>query len=111
MHGALLLLLYVTYRKSQLLDGKADAHGLAFTMALRDYRKIFPEKPLVSPERFNLLVDGGFQNNWRKIDSGGVSHFKEGNMKLKICRGPCKKVLLVEEHCINYVCSCCADQK
>ena len=105
MHAALLLLSYVKYRNYH--HGNPDAHGLAFTLALRVYNNLFGQEAPVSPERFNLLVGRGYATNWRDIVTGGATTFASDNGKILRCR-KCEVPHFVEAHYVNYFCPCCA---
>jgi hypothetical protein len=102
-HAALLLLMYSTYRESN--SNKDDAHGIAFTLAYYNYRRVYPGEPLISPERLALLVNG-YSIGWREIPRGGASKFTAGNVKVAKCQR-CLVPHLAEYHFHKYVCSEC----
>lgn len=104
MHAAFLSLTYVKYRNHH--HGNPDAHGLAFTMALRVYNSLFGNEAPVSPERFNLLVGKGFATNWRDIGNGGATTFANDNGKILRCR-QCEVPHFVEAHYLSYRCPSC----
>lgn len=103
-HGAFLLLAYFSYRTKH--KEHADAHGLAFALAYRTYKRMTGEIPLVSPERFNLLVGHGFSIGWQGIIKGASSKFPFDNVKIVNCR-KCRIPHLAEAHFLSYVCPAC----
>lgn len=104
LHGAFLLLSYFTYRTRH--KDNPDAHGLAYTLAYKVYKQITDENPIVSPERFNLLVGHGFSIGWQGIIKGGSSKFPFDNVKVVNCR-KCRMPHLAEAHFLSYVCPVC----
>lgn len=114
LHGAALLLLYCTYRSGYQSMAPHDAHGLAFAMSLMTYRELnqVPPngEPLVSPERFSLLVTNGYQFGWESIIRGAASNFVSDNVKVMKCRS-CRTPHLTEAHYVKYECSACVEAK
>jgi len=104
LQAAYLLLMYAAYRERDSIE--ADAHGIAFTLAYHDYRRLFPGDALISPERLALLIGGGYSIGWREIPKGGVSKFAAGNVKVAKCR-KCALPHLVEAHFRKYECADC----
>lgn len=105
MHAAFLLLAYAKYRANHSKD--PDAHGLAFTMALRYYQSLVPGQDApISPERSNLLIGKGYARNWRTIPTGGATSFLQDNGKVMRCRG-CHVPHFVEQHYVTYTCPTC----
>jgi len=103
-HGAFLLMTYAKYR--QYLEPQPDAHGLAFVMAYNLYTRAINGEPLVSLERFNLLVGKGFVIGWRDILKGGHSKFDSENVKVTMCKR-CRIHHIAEAHYLNYICAQC----
>lgn len=106
IHAAALLIFYNKYRLRY--ENVPDSHGIAFALSLKRYNRMCNGDPLVSPERFNLLVTGGFGIGWKDILKGASSKFPFENVKLITCR-KCKTPHLVEAHYLNYVCPDCAE--
>lgn len=104
MHAAFLLVSYAKYRQAH--EESPDSHGLAFTMAYRDYVKVCKGKPLAPIERVNLLISNGYGIGWRNITKGGSSKFPSGNVKVINCKR-CRTPHLVEEHSLSYICAAC----
>lgn len=104
LQAAYLLLMYASYRERNSTE--ADAHGIAFTLAYHNYRRLYPGEALVSPERLALLIGGGYSIGWREIPKGGVSKFAAGNVKVARCR-KCALPHLVEAHFRKYECAEC----
>jgi hypothetical protein len=104
LQAAYLLLMYAAYRERNSVE--ADAHGIAFTLAYLNYRRLYPVDALISPERLALLIGGGYSIGWREIPKGGVSKFAAGNVKVARCR-KCALPHLVEAHFRKYECAAC----
>lgn len=104
LQAAFLLLMYAAYRERH--NAEADAHGIAFTLAYHNYRRLYPGEALISPERLALLIGGGYSIGWREIPKGGVSKFAAGNVKVAKCR-KCALPHLVEAHFRKYECADC----
>lgn len=104
MHAAFLLLTYAKYRAHHA--GDPDAHGLAFTLALRMYHALTGQEAPISPERWNLLIGKGYDRNWRVIPQGGATSFLDDNGKVLRCR-KCRVPHFVEAHYMNYTCPTC----
>lgn len=107
-HAAFFLIAYKKCRENH--SELADAHGIAFVMALRLYNQMMADEVnrVISGERFNLLVGKGFNRNWRQITNGGTTGFQSDNAKVLGCR-VCKTAHLVEAHYITYTCEACVD--
>ena len=105
---AFLLLMYAAYRERHSADH--DAHGIAFTLAYHNYRRLYPGDALISPERLALLIGGGYTVGWREIPKGGASKFMAGNVKVAKCRR-CGLPHLVEAHFRKYECSACIEKE
>lgn len=108
LQAAFLLLMYVAYRERHGADH--DAHGIAFTLAYHNYRRLYPGEALISPERLVLLIGGGYTVGWREIPKGGASKFMAGNVKVAKCRR-CGLPHLVEAHFRKYECSACIEKE
>lgn len=111
MHGALLCLLYVKYRRSYE-GNQPNPHGMAFLMAFQTYKQILgnavrDEENEITGERFNLILSG-FQDVWEQIPKGVTTNFKDDNAKIELCR-KCRVPHLVEHHFLthHYVCPTC----
>lgn len=105
LHAAYLLIVYAMFRSAH--ESSPDSHGLAFTMAYRDYKQLTQGKPVITPERLNLLITTGYGIGWRDITRGGASKFPSDNVKVMNCR-KCRVPHLVEAHYLNYVCPACS---
>lgn len=115
MHGALLCLLYVKYRRAyenMKPDPHPNPHGMAFLMAFKFYKDLLGDKVRdvdneITGERFNLILSG-FLDEWEKIPKGITTNFKDDNAKIELCRR-CKVPHLVEHHFLDhhYVCPSC----
>lgn len=104
VHAAVLLIFYAKYRLRY--EGVHDSHGIAFALTLNKYQEMCATREtIVSPERVNLLITGGFSVGWKGILQGSPSKFSSENVKIIPCR-KCKMPLLVEAHYLNYVCDC-----
>lgn len=104
LQASFLLLMYAGYRERH--SAEADAHGIAFTLAYHNYRRLYPDEAMISPERLALLIGGGYSIGWREIPKGGVSKFAAGNVKVAKCR-KCKLPHLAEAHFRSYHCADC----
>lgn len=104
LQAAFLLLMYADYRQRH--SAEADAHGIAFTLAYHNYRRLYPTDVLISPERLALLIGGGYSIGWREIPKGGSSKFLAGNVKVAKCRS-CGLPHLCEAHFRKYECTDC----
>lgn len=104
LQAAFLLLTYAAYRESN--SAHPDAHGIAFTLAYHNYRRLYPSEVMISPERLALLIGGGYSVGWREIPKGGVSKFTAGNVKVAKCR-KCGLAHLAEAHFRKYECADC----
>jgi hypothetical protein len=103
IHAAIFLVFYNKYRTRY--ESTPDSHGIAFALALTKYTTMSNGDPVVSPERFNLLV-GGFAIGWRDILRGGSSKYASENVKIIACK-KCRMPILAEAHFLNYVCHDC----